>query len=194
MRHRLHRRILVAAGLLLILSGPLVLLRLTKHFIDRPGGTRRLQAVLTGTEYLGSEGVVLQNKSYDCGPAALMMILNHYGIPGKIDDLERELETKKNGTTMLKLKQVLETRGLYAEGWKLASNDLENIQLPAIAYINGNHYVVLEQITADWRLTISDPALGRLKMRKWCFLMKWRGEILIVSRQPRGRSDSIVTQ
>jgi len=135
--------------------------------------------------YLGSSGVIFQNKSNNCGVAALRMVLDHYCItvPRKIMEWDARLGSK--GASMLDLKEMAADAGLNAEGWKLRFEDLSRIQLPAILFVRGHHFVVADSVDGCGFLFVRDPSAGRLKIPQSKAGDIWEGEALIVALRNR---------
>jgi ABC-type bacteriocin/lantibiotic exporter with double-glycine peptidase domain len=147
-----------------------------------PDLVRQVSAESMGAVYLGSEGVELQRKRNDCGPASLKMIFNHVAIPATLPELTEELALTRAGTSMLALKDAAERRGLHADGWRLTTRDLAKISGPIVLLIHGNHFVVMDSISAEHEIFIRDPALGRLRMGLHRLAGMWRGETLVFFR------------
>src|SRR4051794_28833575 len=78
---------------------------------------RRVRAWRIGARYIGDAGVVFQPRKYDCGAAALKMVLADNGIAGDLDELEKQLETTDRGTSMRHLREVATRSGLPARSW-----------------------------------------------------------------------------
>ena len=142
-----------------------------------------ISSQLMGVEYLGQEGVVRQQMKYDCGIACLQMVLEHKGIKVIAEKLRAEAGMLSNGTSLWGLKQAAEANGLKASTWQLSISDLSQIPLPAIAFVGGNHFVVIEQVEQDGHLIILDPGYGRLRYEASTFEHLWRGEVLILDRE-----------
>ncbi len=122
----------------------------------------------------------MQRHEWDCGVAALKMVLDHYGIPSTYDDLLHRLDSGAGaGTSMLTLKQLSESRGLRCAGWRLAAVDLCGIPLPAILLLRPGHFVVLCSISAGGEILLLDPARGRLRISSRRLHSLWEGEILL---------------
>jgi ABC-type bacteriocin/lantibiotic exporter with double-glycine peptidase domain len=141
---------------------------------------------LTEVKFLGREGVVWQRESHDCGAAALKMILIHFGIAADYDSLSRRLELNSRGTSMLQIKRAAESWGLLCQGWRLAACDLADIPLPAILFLKRNHFVVLDACDREGRITIRDPARGRLQVSCRKLETLWRGETLVFADAGNG--------
>ena len=90
---------------------------------------------------------------------------------------------RKQGFSLLDMKQYLATQGLRADGFKL--NDLQKISragVPGIALINTNgymHFVVLKGINEKYVL-IGDPALGIRKVTHRDFMDMWNNVFFII--------------
>jgi len=136
----------------------------------------------TGYTFMDNEGVVFQKGKSDCGPAALLYVFKHYGIKSTIEQIEAVAGTNEIGTSMLGLKKMAELKGLNAVGWKYTWGDFKSKQLPVIAFVNGNHYVVVDSIIENRELIIIDPTRGRLKMNKQKFKKIWQGETLQIEK------------
>jgi ABC-type bacteriocin/lantibiotic exporter with double-glycine peptidase domain len=51
--------------------------------------------------------------------------------------------------------------------------------LPAIASVNGDHFVVVRRVAADGVLEVDDPAIGRLHWPLAAFRRAWAGLVLV---------------
>lgn len=164
--------------LILILSFPFVSMFTIHQFIEHPYYWKKTIAFFKGAKYLGEEEIILQLHSNDCGPAALKMIFDYFQIPVSLEEISKIVLTER-GSTMLSLKEMAELKGLKAEGWKYAFKDLKKIKLPAIAFVNDNHYVVISEITEEEKIIVLDPAIGKLEYNSIRFRRIWNGEALI---------------
>lgn len=144
-----------------------------------------LLAKYPGYSVLESSDLVLQAHQNDCGPAALLNVFRKYRIPSSLKEIKRIAGTNGKGTSMLGLKRAVELKGLEAQGWLYTWEDFQQAPLPMIAFVRGNHYVVVESITESGSVIVLDPAIGRLQYRLEKFRRIWRGEALQI-----GRADS----
>jgi ABC-type bacteriocin/lantibiotic exporter with double-glycine peptidase domain len=133
--------------------------------------------------YLGSAGVVLQNQSNNCGVAALMMVLDHYGMKPSQRELEQRARLEFRGTSLLTLKELAKAAGLEAEGWRLSFEDLPGIQFPAILFVENHHFIVVDSVDGRGFLFVRDPAVGRLKIPRKRAIDIWKGETLVVTHE-----------
>lgn len=127
--------------------------------------------------------VVRQQRRSDCGPAALKMVLDHWGIQDvTLAELEIATGTGPDGTSLLALKKAAEERGVTSQGLRLPVHRLREVPLPAIAHVHGDHFVVIRS-TGD-ELVIDDPSLGRLRMNSRVFARSWDGVVLSFTGGP----------
>lgn len=177
-----QRRRLAAAGLLLATGLVAVAVRAVGPTLDRLAWAASIDPTATA---FGE--VVRQQKRSDCGPAALKMIFDHHGLTGAtLAELEVATGTGPDGTSMLALKKAAEARGLSGQGLRLPVERLDDIPLPAIAHVHGDHFVVIR--SAGQELVIDDPSLGRLRMSSRTFERSWDGIVLAFTNSPSNPS------
>jgi ABC-type bacteriocin/lantibiotic exporter with double-glycine peptidase domain len=137
------------------------------------------QARLRGAVFVGEAGVVLQVRGNDCGAACLKMILEAHGIERSLAELTHRLGTTSTGTSMLQLRLASAALGLPARAWAIREVDLRRAPLPLIAFVGGNHFVVIRRFVAPGTLEVDDPALGRLQWPVRTLHKIWSGTALI---------------
>ena len=178
-----RRRRLAAAGLILATGLVAVAVRAVGPALDRFAW-----ATSTDPSAPGPGQIVRQQKRSDCGPAALKMILDHYGVTGiTLAELEVATGTGPDGTSMLALKKTAEQSGLASQGLRLPVERLYDIPMPAIAHVHGDHFVVIR--SAGEELVIDDPSLGRLRMSARTFERSWDGVVLAFTGGPTDFAD-----
>jgi ABC-type bacteriocin/lantibiotic exporter with double-glycine peptidase domain len=140
-----------------------------------------------GASYLGTESVVMQDKSNTCGPAALKMILDAHGKKAQLSELERGSDTVRTGRSMQSLKEIAERYGLQAEGWRLDLDALCRCRFPVILFVENRHFVVADGRDTSGFFYIRDPAIGRMKIHRRALGKIWTGETLVFggNRSPR---------
>lgn len=134
---------------------------------------------LENIKFPDAQGVLLQKSSYDCGDAALTMILNDFDIPITYEELHAELHTPTTGASMLSLRNMARRKGLLSEGWDVGIHDLHRIPLPALGLVNRGHFVVIAGFSDEDHVEILDPARGKLQMPIHKFASIWSGETLL---------------
>ncbi|MEP2716934.1 cysteine peptidase family C39 domain-containing protein, partial [Pseudophaeobacter sp.] len=103
---------------------------------------------------------VLQIEAEECGAASLAMVLAYHGRHIRIEDLRVECGVSRDGATAANVLKGARRHGLTASAKRLELPRLAEIPLPAIIFVNMNHFVVLEGVSAR-RFRINDPAAGR---------------------------------
>ena len=129
-----------------------------------------------------NDTVILQSSSNDCGPAALQMIFEHFGIQTSREEIDTEVHPGEEGTPMLRLMKMAEKKGLRTAGWRLTFDDLAKRNAPAILFIRKRHFVVVDSVRSD-RVFMRDPGNGRMIYSKSQLLRVWKGEALIFADQ-----------
>ena len=149
--------------------------------IKDPTYIDKIKSSWQGAEYMGSDGVIRQNKKNNCGPTALKMILDKLNVKSTVKELELLSGMTQYGTNLEGLMNCINIKGFRAEAWRLSFEDLKNLEHLAIAFISNNHYVVVDSITKDGGVIILDPAIGRLKLEENNFTKIWKGITLIIN-------------
>ncbi len=134
---------------------------------------------MIGAEFITEKDVVLQQHGNDCGVASLKMILATHGVECSLTYLASELRLTPKGTSMLNLRQVSFRLGIPAKSWSIRPADLAHVPLPAIAFVNNDHFVVVRRFAAPGILEVDDPALGKLRWPTRAFQRIWSGEMLV---------------
>ena len=126
--------------------------------------------------------IVKQRDLKDCGVCSLASIIEYYNGYVPLEKIRLDTKTSIEGTTALNLIEAGKKYGFDAYGLKLDSIDDEKIILPAIAHLslkNGyNHFVVIYKISKN-KITVMDPAKGKVVMSKDEFEKIWTNVILI---------------
>ena len=135
--------------------------------------------------YLGVDGVILQDHSNNCGLAALMMVFEYHGIRASQEEMERKAKPARQGVSMSTLKELSQSFGLQATGWRLNFGDLPVVRFPAILFVENHHFVVVDSIGEGGSLFVRDPAIGRLRIPKKVLMDRWKGETLAFSNNTR---------
>jgi len=167
---------------LLAITAPILCVAAAHRELSNLNGetlTRPIRAWFRGAQFAGVEGVVMQQHQNDCGAACLKMVLAAHGVEREIEDLYRELRTSERGTSLLDLRLVAARAGVPARSWVLGTAEMRDVPFPAIAFVKGNHFVVVRQLLDSEVLEVDDPALGKLRWPVNSFCKVWSGEVLI---------------
>ena len=129
-----------------------------------------------------SKAVFSQDKLDEalCGPYSLMVIAKTFGVDVDLSCIAELAGTTRQGTTMKGLADAAHKLGLRARGLKLSRYQLMDLKLPTIAYVNDNHFFVIDQILND-KLSITDINLEFNFMSLEEFDQIWDGYVLTVS-------------
>ena len=128
--------------------------------------------------------IVLQDGNKECGSASLLSIIRFYGGDISISKLVEMTKTTKEGTNFLNIKNASQQLGINAIGYKIKEFEtLYEIDCPFIAQLvdnNYTHFVVVYKIRNN-KLTIMDPAKGKVVINKAEFITKWTSYIMLFS-------------
>ena len=128
-----------------------------------------------------NKNLILQKKENNCGPVALKMIFDHYEIPSTLIEIETRVKINDMGTSMFALKEMAESKGLHAEGWRLTVTDLFKVNFPVIFFVNGDHFIVADSVLRD-TIFVRDPTFGKIGLQKSKLSEKWNGETLVFQK------------
>lgn len=127
-----------------------------------------------------------------CGPQSLLRVCELLNVPTHLNELQKLSSFSPiRGTTMLGLKEAGNYKGLAATGVKGSVTLLRRgkVPLPAIAYVDFNHFIVLESVNRSG-VTITDPAQKYESPLTWDKLSDiWSGELIIFNKK-KGRRGS----
>jgi tetratricopeptide (TPR) repeat protein len=122
-------------------------------------------------------GQVAQKAQW-CGPHALHNMLASMNIFAPVAELAKLADTDEVGTTMLGLQKAASAKGLELSGIKAAT--IDEVPLPAIAFLDGHHFVMVSEAGAD-TITVLDDDKPARSMTRFEFARRWQGEALIIT-------------
>lgn len=108
----------------------------------------------------------------DCGPTCLRMVAKHYGKNFSLQRLRDISGINREGVSLLGISEAAEKIGFRTMGTRLTTEQLTELELPAILHWNQNHFVVLYRIKGN-KYYISDPAKGQIVYTQAEFLQRW---------------------
>jgi len=117
---------------------------------------------------------VRQIDEMDCGAASLAMVCRHFGRAVSLARIRQLVHTALDGTSLSALCRAATELGLAARSVKASPATLADMPLPAIVHWDGNHWVVLQDVSAS-HVRVVDPALGARRLRRAEFEAKWTG-------------------
>jgi NHLM bacteriocin system ABC transporter peptidase/ATP-binding protein len=117
---------------------------------------------------------MLQLEAAECGAASLGMILGYHGRLMALDELRTLCGVSRDGSRASSLLRAGRALGLEAKGLKAEPHHLATLALPLIAFVNFNHFVVVEAIDDD-HVWLNDPAAGRRRETRAAFSDSFTG-------------------
>lgn len=135
----------------------------------------------------------------DCGPTSLRMIAKYFGKNFSLQRLREISGINREGVTLLGLSEAAEKVGFRTTGAQIDISQLGEIELPAIAHWNHNHFIVLYKVgnngakKRQYFYYVSDPSKGRIKYTQEEFARGWatgagedrnKGILLMLSPTP----------
>lgn len=168
-----HRRVMGAGALLafvLVTVGA------------REGPKLTLMAMLSGARYVDQAGVVRQEGSFDCGVAAMEMVIGDLTrTPVKFDSARASALERRSGLSFYDMRQLAEERGASAVGRRMSIEQLRKTTVPTVLQFRG-HFVVFDGFDGAGSAILRDPAIGRVRISEAALVRKWTGRSLLVSR------------
>jgi predicted double-glycine peptidase len=160
--------------------------------------TRQFSVYVRNAKEIRTAGVVLQQRDFSCGAAALATVLNKFW--GEDTDETRllvaiattlsraELEERiKNGLTLTDLKRVCDRFKYTTVLGKLTVDKLAEIKVPLIVGITVNNYdhFVVVRGADDQYVYLADPAVGRMRVPIEEFSQQWQKNAVLVVIKPK---------
>ncbi|MEO8431050.1 MAG: peptidase domain-containing ABC transporter [Acidobacteriota bacterium] len=130
-------------------------------FVKKPGRIRRFP-------------FVRQIDEVDCGAAALAMVCRHFGRAVSLARIRQLVHTSLDGTSLRGICGAATELGLAARSVKASSRNLDEMPLPAILHWEGNHWVVLYDVT-ETHCRVADSAIGLRRFSRAEFEKRWTG-------------------
>ncbi|MET3963224.1 subfamily B ATP-binding cassette protein HlyB/CyaB [Marmoricola sp. OAE513] len=92
----------------------------------------------------------------DCGAAALTAICRSFGHPVSMVAVREAVSTASDGTSLLGLHRGAQHLGLTSAMTTVSTSRLDELPLPALCHVDGNHWVVLDKVGAR-EVRVMDP-------------------------------------
>ncbi|MDJ0703176.1 MAG: peptidase domain-containing ABC transporter [Leptolyngbyaceae cyanobacterium MO_188.B28] len=120
-----------------------------------------------------------QQSASDCGVACLVMVGRYWGKRFSVNQLRSVANVNRDGSSLRGLITAAETIGFSHRPVKADLNSLARQPLPAIVHWQGNHYIVVYQVTHN-RVIVADPAMGQRSLSHEAFQAGWAGYTLLL--------------
>jgi len=110
----------------------------------------------------------------DCAATSLAIVCRYYGKNLSLARIRQLVHTGNDGASLRAICEGANELGLSARAVKASPVGLAQLPLPAVVHWDGNHWVVLYDVS-DTHVRISDPAIGKRRMTRAEFEHKWSG-------------------
>lgn len=154
---------------------------------------RRIRAEVESWREIQRKNVVMQERDYSCGTAALATVLKyHWGdsitetqllrTTARMLTLEELRERIENGLSLTDLRRVAVKTGYLASIGRLEFDKLAESKVPLIVGIvveGYDHFVVVRGTDCDY-VYLADPARGNVRTPIPKFLKQWQKNLVLV--------------
>ncbi|SFL42504.1 ABC-type bacteriocin/lantibiotic exporter, contains an N-terminal double-glycine peptidase domain [Lachnospiraceae bacterium KH1T2] len=113
--------------------------------------------------HLSKVPYIEQMQQTECGLCCLAMLLRYYKSNETLAEIREEMDVGRDGLKMSQMYKYIQNRKFYSKVFSCGISGLKKLPLPAIIFWENQHYVVLEKV-ADKKITIVDPATGRVSL------------------------------
>jgi ATP-binding cassette subfamily B protein len=127
--------------------------------------------------------IVYQLDEMDCGAACIAMATRHFGRDVSVTHIRDAVGVGLEGTSLLGITEGAKAIGLAARSIKASKSRLDELPLPAVVHVEGNHWVVLHDVDSR-RVRIADPALGPRRIPRAAFEETWSGYAALLASTP----------
>ena len=122
----------------------------------------------------GAFPFIQQIDEMDCGAASLGMVCRHFGRKVSLARIRALCHTASDGTSLKGICAAASELGLAARALKISQRHLDQMPLPAICHWEGNHWLVVYDVS-EKHVWLADPAKSRRKVSRAQFLENWSG-------------------
>ena len=127
--------------------------------------------------------IIRQIDAMDCGAASIAMVCRRFGRPVSLAYIRQAVGTGYDGTSLRGLARGGAMVGLDVTPVKASKDRLDDLALPAVVHVDGNHWVIVHEVDGDV-VRVADPARGARKLTRQELLERWSGYAAIVAPTP----------
>jgi HlyB family type I secretion system ABC transporter len=120
-----------------------------------------------------------QHSASDCSAACMVMVGRYWGKEFNINRLRELAYVNRDGASLKGLANAAENLGFNSRPVKATLDRLATQRLPVIAHWEGNHYIVVFEISSKY-IIICDPGIGQRKLTHEEFRQGWTGYCLLM--------------
>ena len=140
---------------------------------------------------------ILQMEATECGSTSLSIILAYYGKYITAEEARTACGVSRDGTKAIHIVKAARNYGMQATGANLDIAQLQEKQVPFIAYWGFDHFLIIEGFSKS-RVYLNDPAVGPRRITWDEFKEKYTGVVLVIrpgpTFQPSGKPESSALQ
>jgi ATP-binding cassette, subfamily C, bacterial len=126
---------------------------------------------------------ILQMEATECGSTSLAIILAYYGKYITSEEARTACGVSRDGTKAIHIVKAARNYGMQATGANLDIAQLQEKQVPFIAYWGFDHFLIIEGFSKS-RVYLNDPAVGPRHVTWEEFKEKYTGVVLVLRPGP----------